>query len=131
MNRTKLGWFALFFVVTWMANALLSHYIAHDFLTKLPAPGTTQAIDEQQLGRGQGLMLVNLPLFIGLGYFLRAAAPPNPFVYWSLVVLGSTYIPIFLTILLFFTVHAPRGPGQFPGVEIDDGSLEDEKDLDD
>ncbi|MCC6547234.1 hypothetical protein IT570_08705 [Candidatus Sumerlaeota bacterium] len=127
----KLRGFALFFAILWTGNAILSHWIAHEFLAQQPVTQSAKSLDDAQMARGQGLMIVNLPLFIGLGYFIRDSAPPNPIIYWALVIVGSLYIPLILSALLLFTIHAPRGPGQFPGVDIDDGSLEDEKDLDD
>jgi hypothetical protein len=129
---------ALFFLL-WAGACVLSHAVARPYveqaqvMRRLEAEGkdpTAVLMEEQQTQRGAVLVIFNLPLFIGLGVVVRAAEPSMGPLYWGLVILGSVYIPFFLSLFTFFLFHAPQGPGNLPGVDWDDGSLKDEEDDD-
>lgn len=140
MKFPKEQLFLAIFFLLWGVNCVGSHLIAKPFMqaaeelsrsTANVEQKTALARQDHRLGQGVSLLVLNLPLFIGLGFFVRAAEPAMGPLYWTLVVGGSFYLPLFATLCLFFTFHAPKGPRGFPGVDVDDGSLRGEDDPDD
>lgn len=139
VNSLRKQVFLGLFFVLWMGNCVLAHVAARPFVERAQVAHTIQAAGgdpaevapgEDQVAQGAGLLVVNLPLFVGLGVIVRQDPPETGKLYWSLVVLGSTYIPLFLTLCVFFFFHPPKGRMPLPGVMDDDEYLADEEDDD-
>lgn len=138
--RREQLYFALFFLL-WMGNSILSHVVARGFLETAQqaavlraegvAPETQIEVREENLAQGAGLLFTNIPLFLGLGWIVRADQPSAGPFYWALVVLGSFYVPLFLTMCAFFLFNPPGRGFQLPGTVADSEYLEDEDDHDD
>lgn len=141
MPTTRLNFFLGFFFLLLAANVILGHSLASRFIDT--ARDIQQAeragldveeavpLRQEQIGRGGLLIVTNVPLFAGLGWIVRAEEPGTGPLYWVLLFLGSTYVPLFLTACVYFLIFPPRGPGAIPGVDIDDGSNDPEEDDDD
>lgn len=137
VKRSRFQVFLAIYFLLLIANTIFCHYVGDEFLRAARQmhivkeaggePATVEIADEQ-MARGGSLVAVNLPLLIGLGSIVRQPDPHPGLLYWTLLILGSTYAPFVVTMLLVFLVHAPRQPDSFPGVDLDDGSLEDEED---
>ena len=123
--------FAGFFVVLWAANCALSHATGRVFIREAKLaqneepPGPQE--EQKRVRQGAGLLIMNFPLFVGLGFIVRSGEPGMGPLYWSLVILGSVYLPLLLTLFTYLLFHAPRGPRGLPGVDWDK-NLEDEDD---
>lgn len=114
----------LFFVL-FTANAVFSHYVGTVYTSHAqevnaalalgPPAEPLPLLSESQLGLGRITVLTNLPLFVVLGLIVRSADPGMGFGYWASLVVGSTYVPFIITMLVYFLVHAPRDPRHFPG----------------
>ncbi len=87
-------------------------------------------VSEKLLGRGQMVIVLNLPLFVTLRFINTSETPSAGIGYWIALILGSTYIPLALSLLVIFTIYAPKSLNTLPGVEIEDQdySEEDERD---
>lgn len=124
------------FFLLWAANCIFCHAVGRGFLDRAeeirrnpPAEVVEdQRADESTIARGMLLMIANLPLFIGLGFILQGEDPGTGPLYWSLVVLGSVYIPFFVTICLYFLLHPPGAGNRLPGTSWDEEILEDDVD---
>jgi hypothetical protein len=125
------------FFMLWALTAIGSHVLGNDLLRagrEYRVAADEEAppeLMERLASRGTGLMVFNLPLFVGIGPMMRAETPAPTPLYWVLVVLGSAYVPFFATICIFFLVHPPSQPGTYPGVEWEDEEEIGEEDPDD
>lgn len=128
--------FGLFFLL-WFINCVLSHSVGREFLDtaqKMAELSEEERAefqpDESQQNQGFALLFTNLPLFLGLGLIVRGEDPgAGPF-YWALVVLGSVYLPAFITLCIYLIATPPSAGISMPGVDWDDGSLPEDDDDD-
>jgi hypothetical protein len=136
MSRWKGQAFIALFFILMTANVIYCHGVGREFIitaremAALAAAGgdpATVAVKQSTLGGGHLLLLLNLPFLVGLGFIVRDAEPTMGLAYWSLIIIGSTYLPLIVTLCLFFLTHPPSHTGTFPGVEWDDGSLAEEE----
>ncbi len=127
MKRLRLQLFISLFFILWIANTVVCHAIGHDFIEVAKArrvePAAAQ-VEDRQLAHGQGLIFLNLPLFVGLGFIVRQDAPGTGALYWTLLVAGSAILPFIVTLCAFLMVHAPTRPGAYPGVDLEDDPVE-------
>ncbi len=132
MRRPARGqvFLGLFFLL-YISNAVFSHYVGVEYLRtareikaaeQLGADPNTVEVSGGQRGRGGLLIFANAPLFITLGLIVRGEDPSAGLGYWAALLLGATYLPLFLSACLFFLVYAPSHPHTFPGVEWNDGT---------
>ncbi len=125
MNRKIQLFFALFFILL-TANTVLSHWVGRGIILAVQNTDTAdesksaELVETPALQRGGALVITNLPLFVGLGFIVRESPPTIGALYWSLVFLGSTYLPLFLSVCIFFMMHPPSHVGTFAGVEDKD-----------
>jgi len=125
MNRKVQLFFAVFFLLL-IANTVLSHWVGRGIILANQEADTTEEsnsaalLETPALQRGGALVITNLPLFVGLGFIVREAQPTIGPLYWSLVFFGSTYLPFFLSVCIFFMVHPPNHAGTFAGAETED-----------
>jgi hypothetical protein len=116
----------LFFVL-FIGNAVFNHYVGAVYTSHArevaertaegSADGDLPQLTETELGLGRLTFVTNLPLFVILGVIVRSDHPGMGFGYWLCLVVGSTYVPFFITMMVYFLVHAPRDPRHFPGAD--------------
>lgn len=127
----KLQIFLGLFFLLMTANAIFCHAVGREFIETAQQirlveaaggdPQAAAAVDDRTMGGGNLLILLNLPFFGALGLIVRAADPSMGFLYWGTLLLGSTYLPLFISLCLFFLAHPPSHPSTYPGVEWEDG----------
>lgn len=130
-SALKLQIFLGLFFVLMTANAIFCHSVGREFIETARQirlveaaggdPEEMVVVDDRTLGGGNLLILLNLPFFAALGFIVRAAEPSMGPLYWGTLLLGSTYLPLFVSLCLFFLAHPPSHPSTYPGVEWDDG----------
>ena len=121
---------ALFFCLA-IGNAIFSHSVGREFIITAQQiravermggdPEKEVEVNERAVRHGNLMVLLNLPFFGALGLLVRAEEPTMGFLYWTILLLGSTIIPFFVSLCLFFFAHPPSHPSTYPGVEWDDG----------
>lgn len=130
------------FAVLFIANSLFCHWIGtgtiaaqrdmRDAESRGEDPRTALERHPESGRRGGVLLVMNAPLLIGLGFIARSPDPGLGPLYWALLVIGSAYVPLIATLLGYMFLFPPKRFSQFPGVDIDDGSLAgEEKEEDD
>ncbi|MDX2177789.1 MAG: hypothetical protein SF028_15105 [Candidatus Sumerlaeia bacterium] len=110
--RVFLGLFSVFFFI----NVGASEYLSYELFRETErawrsggalAPGESERLNQAVAGPGGALLLLNAPAFVAVGMGLRGDPPGLGVGYYLAMVLGATYAPLLLALLVFATIHPP------------------------
>ena len=119
--------FAWLFGALFFANIILCNQLARDVFVEAvnaaPIASSSEGKAREDIHvaigrRGFAVLVLNAPVFVNLGFAARSHPPTLGPGYFTLLVLGSTYLPFFITLVLFLLVHGPGKYGMLPGMNL-------------